>query len=310
MVAFEVIAQGTVPATHVEDAPAVHAVVLEEPVHCVHRPEGTLPPMAGPDLGDVAVTVDADAAVATLTLTRPSRRNALSVAMTQRFHDALDRVEADPGVRAVVVVGEPPAFCAGADFGDFDETSDRGGFLPMFQDLLERMAHFRIPFVAAVAGPALGAGCQILAACDLRIVATDARIGIPAARIGLQLDIVNLNRLVCEFGPTAARRLLITGEPVDGTEAAALGFVHEVLPAGEVLGRATHWAGLVASRAPLSVLGHKAAIQSVVDSWWLTASDPAHARHRDASETVYASADLREGLAAFAEKRAPRFEGR
>lgn len=307
---FEVVAQGAVAAADVEDTAAVDAVAHEELVHGVHRPEGTLRPMPEPEQGDVAVTVDADEAVATLTLTRPSRRNALSIAMTQRFHEALDRVEADPGVRAVVIVGEPPAFCAGADFGDFDETSDRGGFLPMFQDLLERMAHFRIPFVAAVAGPALGAGCQILAACDLRIVATDARIGIPAARIGLQLDIVNLNRLVCEFGPTAARRLLLTGEPVDGNEAAALGFVHEVLPADEVPARAAQWASLVASRAPLSVLGHKAAIQSVVDSWWLPASDPSHARHRDASESVYGSADLREGLAAFAEKRAPRFEGR
>lgn len=308
MVSFEVVEEVPAPAAHVEDAAAVDTEEREELVHYVHRSEGTLRPMTEPDSGDVAVEVGDR--VATLTLSRPSRRNALSVAMTRRFHDALDRVEADTALRAVVVAGEPPAFCAGADFGDFDETSDRGGFLPLFQDLLERMAHFRVPFVAAVAGPALGAGCQILAACDLRVVAADARIGIPAARIGLQLDIVNLNRLVCEFGPAAARRLLLTGEPVDGNEAAALGFVHEVLPAGDVLTRATEWARVVAARAPLSVTGHKAAIQSVVDGWWLGESAADHARHRDASEAVYASADLREGLAAFAEKRAPRFEGR
>lgn len=254
--------------------------------------------------------VEADGAVATLTLSRPSRRNALSVEMTRSFHTALDALDADGALRSVVVTGTPPAFCAGADFGDFDETSDRGGFLPLFQDLLDRMAHFRVPFVAAVAGPALGAGCQILAACDLRVVAADAKIGIPAARIGLQLDIVNLNRLVCEFGPAAARRLLLTGDPVDGAGAAALGFVHEVVTADEVVARARDWAEVVASRAPLSVSGHKAAIQAVVDGWWLGESDPDHARHRDASEVAYASADLREGLAAFSEKRAPRFEGR
>lgn len=263
--------------------------------------------MPEPEQGDVAVGVDA--AVATLTLTRPSRRNALSVEMTRRFHAALDLVEADPAVRAAVVVGAPPAFCAGADFGDFDDSSDRGGFLPLFQDLLERMAHFRVPFVAAVEGPALGAGCQVLAACDLRVVATDAMIGIPAARIGLQLDIVNLNRLVCEFGPAAARRLLLTGDPVDGEGAAALGFVHEVVAGGDALGRATEWARRIATRAPLSVAGHKAAIQSVVDGWWLGGSDPEYARHRDASEAAYASSDLREGLAAFTEKRPPRFHG-
>lgn len=255
------------------------------------------------------MVVEASEGVATLTLSRPSRRNALSVEMTQRFHDALDRVGADTGLRAVVVVGEPPAFCAGADFGDFDETSDRGGFLPLFQALLERMAHFPVPFVAAVDGPALGAGCQILAACDIRVVTTDARIGVPAARIGLQLDVVNLNRLVCEFGPTAARRLLLTGDPVDGAGAASLGFVHDVVAPGEAAARAQEWARTIASRAPLSVSGHKAAIQAVVDGWWLDASDPAHSRHREAAERVYASADLREGLAAFSEKRPPRFHG-
>lgn len=254
--------------------------------------------------------VETDGPVATLTLARPSRRNALSVEMTRSFHGALDTVEADAAIRSVVVAGAPPAFCAGADFGDFDDTSDRGGFLPLFQDLLDRMAHFRVPFVAAVVGPALGAGCQILAACDLRIVAPDARIGIPAARIGLQLDIVNLNRLVCEFGPAAARRLLLTGDPVDGAAAAALGFVHEVVPADEVPARAREWASVIADRAPLSVAGHKAAIQSVVDGWWLDESSPEHARHREASEAAYVSTDLREGLAAFAEKRSPRFEGR
>lgn len=263
--------------------------------------------MSEPEQGDVVVAVDA--AVATLTLTRPSRRNALSVAMTGRLHAALDRVEAAPDVRAVVVVGDPPAFCAGADFGDFDDSSDRGGFLPLFQDVLDRMAHFRVPFVAGVEGPALGAGCQVLAACDLRVVATDAMIGIPAARIGLQLDIVNLNRLVCEFGPAAARRLLLTGDPVDGEGAAALGFVHEVVAAGDARSRATEWAQRIATRAPLSVTGHKAAIQSVVDSWWLADSDAEYSRHKNASEAAYASSDLREGLAAFAEKRPPRFRG-
>lgn len=256
------------------------------------------------------MNVETDGPLATLTLARTARRNALSVAMTESFHGALDAVEADTAIRSVVLTGAPPVFCAGADFGDFDDTSDRGGFLPLFQDLLDRMAHFRVPFVAAVVGPALGAGCQILAACDLRIVATDARIGIPAARIGLQLDIVNLNRLVCEFGPAAARRLLLTGDPVDGAGAAALGFVHEALPGGEVLARAREWAAVIADRAPLSVTGHKRAIQAVVDGWWLGQDSPEHAHHRDAADVAYASADLREGLAAFAEKRPPRFEGR
>ncbi len=259
---------------------------------------------------DGRVDVSYDGHVASVMISRKSRRNALNVALTVALAEALAAVEANEEVRVVVLRGATPAFCAGADFGDFGSGSDRGGFVPRFAELLDRIAHLRVPVIAAVEGPAIGAGCQILIQCDLSVAAESSKIGITGARIGLMLDMANINRLVCEVGPSAARRLLLTGDLIEACEAMQLGLINRVVPDGEAVVNATDWAHSIAERAPLSVQGHKTAIQSVVDGWWLPVESPAYEANRRRAVDAFGSDDLQEGLSAFAGRRDPRFVGR
>lgn len=259
---------------------------------------------------DGTVHVGVDGHVAELELDRPQRRNALSVALCGALADAFDGVAEDRDVRAVLLRGAGPTFCAGADFGDFDSGPDRGGFVPALHRLLDTMAHLRVPIVAAVHGPAIGAGCQIVAQADHVVAARGAVLGITAARIGLQLDVENVNRLVAALGPRAARRLLLFGDPLDAATAATIGLVDEVVDDGACTDVARTRAITLTQRAPLSVQGHKAAVQAVVDTWWMPPGTPQWQRVHDAGLAAFASDDLREGLAAFRERRDADFEGR
>lgn len=271
------------------------------------EPAGTPRPPSDPR----TVRVEVSGAVATLEISRPARRNALDADLCTRVTAALREVDADENARVVVVKGASPAFCAGADFGDFAAGPGRGGFVDAFHELLDTLAHMRLPSIAAVSGPAIGAGCQLLVQCDLRIASVESQIGITGARIGLMLDMDNINRLVCEAGPAAARRILLTGDLLSADEAFALGMIHAVA-ADEVatFDMAAKWAENVAMRAPLAVQGHKAAVQSIVDGWWLPESAAAHSENSERALRVFGSDDLQEGLSAFSERRPPEFEGR
>jgi len=163
--------------------------------------------------------------------------------------------------------------------------------------------------VAAVTGPAVGAGCQIVAQCDLRLAAVSAVLGITGVRIGLMVDMENITRLVCEVGPATARRLLLTGELLTAEDARVAGLVHRVEPDDRALDAAVDWAAEVSDRAPLAVQGHKAAVQAVVHDWWLAEGSEEWQRNHGRALGVFGSNDLREGLAAFSERRPPDFHG-
>jgi enoyl-CoA hydratase/carnithine racemase len=248
--------------------------------------------------------------VSIVTIARESRRNALSVELCRELTEVLHREADDADIGIIVLTGTPPAFCAGADFGDFEAGPERGGFVPAFHELLSALAHVEIPVMAWVDGPAIGAGCQIVAQCDLSVASDVSTFGITAAKIGLQVDMPNVNRLVCEIGPTAARRLLLTGDVIDAEEALRLGLVNRVVPEAQTRQVALSWAADIASRAPMSVRGHKAAIQAIVDGWWLPESAGSYQASVEASLRSFLSEDLREGLSAFAERRDPEFRGR
>ncbi len=246
------------------------------------------------------------------TIDRPERRNALSAELCD---DLRARLEGSRHLRALVVTGEGTAFCAGADLarraadtGAASGGLEHGGgdtFRPAFELMLDAIVDHPAPVIAAVNGAALGAGMQLAVACDLRVVAPGARLGIPAARLGVLLSAVNIRRLALLVGHGVARDLLLTGRAVDCEEAERVGLVHRVASDARTAG--LELADELAALAPLTVQGHKRALNLVGEA----APFPADALAEITALEVrnFASDDLQEGLAAFAEKRGPRFEG-
>jgi len=258
------------------------------------------------------------AGVALAVIDRPERRNALDA---EHCLDLRRRVEAASGVRALVITGEGSAFCSGADLGrraaDVSSAAPSGALeegggdslRPAFEELLSAVIALPVPVIAAVNGHALGAGLQLAVACDLRVVSAGARLGIPASKLGVLLGGPNIARLAAVVGPAWARDLLITGRTVDAAEADRMGLVHRAAPDGDAaVTSALEWAGEIAALAPLTVSGHKRALNLLAEASALGPEARAEIERLEA--TAFASRDLSEGLAAFAEKRTPRFEGR
>jgi enoyl-CoA hydratase len=208
---------------------------------------------------------------------------------------ALDGV-ADSDVRVVVLTGAPPAFCAGADLGGAESEE----FQSALHSALRALADCPLPVIAAVDGPALGAGTQLVSVCDLRVATERSTFGIPAARLGLAVDQWTVDRMVGEFGVGIARAMLVAAEVFDTTRLHAAGPVHRV---GD-LGVALDWADRVAALAPLTMAAHKAMLTEAARR--VDGSGFTEALRR----AVWSSDDAREGPAAFLEKRPPRFRGR
>jgi enoyl-CoA hydratase/carnithine racemase len=260
-----------------------------------------------PDEG--AIRWDRSEFVGTALIDRPARRNALNAFLCDELRRHL---EANRDLRALVIGGTGDrAFCAGADLaqraGDTGGITRGGGdtFRPAFDQLLGEIVAFPTPVIAAVNGAALGAGMQLAVACDLRVVTHSASFGIPAGRLGVLLSAVNVERLVQLVGPAMARDLLFTARALDVQEAAAVDLVQR--RADDAVAAAQALAHEIAVLAPLSVAGHKAMLNRVDDASSLCDED---LRLLAELELVaFQSADLQEGLAAFSEKREPRFTG-
>lgn len=248
---------------------------------------------------------------------RQERRNALNASLCD---DLRGHLEASHHLRAVVITGEGVAFCAGADLARRradtapEGAAESGGglehgggdtFRPAFERLLDAVVDHPAPVIAAVNGHALGAGMQLAVACDFRAVAHRARFGIPASKLGVVLTATNIQRLAQLVGTAAARDVLLTGRTIEHDEAQALGLVQRSGDDARAAG--LHLAGELAALAPLTIRAHKRAL-NLVDRASLL-DDVARAEIAVLEAEAFASADLQEGLAAFAEKRAPEFRG-
>lgn len=232
--------------------------------------------------------------VALVTLDRPERRNAVDGDTVEALAAAVWEAHAS-GARAIVVAGEGPHFCAGADLKAGEPLS----FAGRLRAALDALYEVPCVTIAAVHGAALGAGMQLAAACDLRVAAPGARFGVPAARLGLMVDQWTVQRVadLCGHGP--ARAVLLACEEIGADDALTFGLANRIGDRADALA----WAERIAALAPLTTEGHKLALRRLQPP-------PEDPEVRAAFERAWASEDLLEGRAAFAEKRAPSFRGR
>jgi enoyl-CoA hydratase len=233
--------------------------------------------------------------VALVTIDRRDRRNAVDHATLVDLRSAID-ASIGSGARCIVLTGAGGHFCAGADLTGVEDAS----FGAALRSTLESLRDASVPIIAAVDGAALGAGTQLAVACDLRVATPGSSFGIPAARLGLMVDHWTVQRLALLAGHSPARAMLLAAEVVKGDEAAALGLVNRIGTLDDALG----WADEIAALAPLTIAGHKLALNRLESA---VGDDPdvdaAFAR-------AWSSADLQEGISAFRDKRRPRFHGR
>jgi enoyl-CoA hydratase len=256
------------------------------------------------------VLIGRDGHIATLTLNAPHRRNAMTEEMTDAFPDAVDQIVKMDDIRAVIVTGSGTAFCAGGDL-DFLHTGERDvpflrakmtSFYPNFLTLLD----IDIPTIAAINGPAIGAGLCLALMCDMRVAAAEAPLGMTFVRIGLHPGMMATALLGRAVSHTWAAELLYTGRIVTGAEALEMGLVNRAVPPDRVLPEAHALAEQVASNAPLALRYVKQGLRLA----FREVADKASAWEGFAQPVTMATADVQEGLRAIREKRSPDFHGR
>ncbi len=241
--------------------------------------------------------VERDGDVVVLELQREKRRNALNLDLCQAIHAAVDSAigegAVDGGARAIVVTGQGSVFCSGADLGGVYGPE----FIEALYGMLRRLTRVPVPIIAAVNGPAIGAGTQLAIACDLRVADSTARFAVPTAKNGMAVDAWTIRTLAQLAGTGPARRLMLAAESLDRDSALATGLADR---AG-TLDDAVAWAKEIATLAPLTLAHNKLVLNGSPDD---EAAIQASFQH------VWESEDVREAATARDEKRPPVFKGR
>lgn len=244
--------------------------------------------------------------IATITMNRPEKRNALNTVLLEGFNTILSHVEESKEARVVVIRGEGKAFCSGIDLRELSSRQTGAGdpetgVIGVFQ----RIERSRIPTIAMVHGDALAGGCELALHCDLRVAAEPARFGMPLARLGLVVPFPLGQKLVEIIGPAFTKQILLTGQPITTTRAYEMGMIHQLVAASELENASYALARSIADNAPLSLAGMKATILRAI-------SLRETIDHKDLNEMVSRarkSADAQEGVKAMLEKRKPVFKG-
>src|SRR6185436_145319 len=246
--------------------------------------------------------------VATLTINRPDKLNALNTAVRQAFIAALGRLDEDPDVRVGIVTGSgTKAFVAGADIAEFEHRTAFDQFtVSRSATIYSATAAFRKPLIAAINGFCLGGGCELALACDVRIASTTSRLGQPEVNLGLIPGGGGTQRLARLVGVGQAFKLIYSGDMISADEALRIGLVEEVVAPDELMPRVRALAATIARKSPVTLRLIKEAIQASLE----TPLAEGLRLETSLSSVAFASEDKREGVRAFLEKRPPTFKGR
>jgi enoyl-CoA hydratase/carnithine racemase len=257
------------------------------------------------------ILADVEDGIGWLTFNQPEKRNAMSMEMWQGVADAFESFQADPEVRVVVMRGAGgKAFVSGADISEFDANRANAEQKAHYNAVTSQGKHWlgniEKPLVAMIQGFCIGGGLAVALNADIRIATEGSKFGIPAAKLGLGYDFPGLSTLARLVGPTVARDILFSARFLSADEALRVGLINRVVPEAELESEVRDYCALIAQNAPLTVKAAKAALKE----WERDPDDRDLAKIDQLVNACFDSEDYKEGRRAFAEKRAPRFQGR
>ena len=251
------------------------------------------------------ILVKREGAVGVVTLNRPKALNALNAELLEELATALEGFDADPAIRAVVITGSERAFAAGADIKEMAQKSYVDTFMADFlAGPAERIAAIRKPVIAAVAGYALGGGCELAMMCDFIIAADTAKFGQPEITLGVMPGMGGSQRLTRFVGKSKAMDMCLTGRTIDATEAERAGLVSRVVPAADLMSEAIKAAAKIAEQSLPALMMAKEAVNRAYET---TLAEGIRFERR-LFHSTFATEDQKEGMAAFVEKRKPSFK--
>jgi enoyl-CoA hydratase len=252
------------------------------------------------------IIVETRGRVGLIRLNRPQALNALNAALMRELAHAIDGFEANDTIGCVVITGSDKAFAAGADIKEMADKQFTEVFLGNFAATWDRVAHARKPIIAAVAGFALGGGCELAMQCDLIIAADNAKFGQPEIKLGIIPGIGGTQRLTRAVGKAKAMDLILTGRMMDAAEAERAGLVARIVPLASFVDEAIKVAETIASMSLPSVLAAKEAVNRAFE----TSLAEGVNFERRIFHSLFATADQKEGMSAFVEKRPAKFENK
>jgi enoyl-CoA hydratase len=250
--------------------------------------------------------VETKGRVGVIRLNRPEALNALNSALMAELTSAIDAFEADGGIGCLVLTGSDKAFAAGADIKQMSTKSHMDVFIGNFAATWDPPAHARKPVIAAVAGFALGGGCELAMHCDIIIAADNARFGQPEIKLGVIPGMGGTQRLVRAVGKSKAMEMVLTGRLMDAAEAERSGLVARVVPLAELMNEAMKAADTVASMSLPSVMVAKEAVNRAFE----VSLAEGVTFERRVFHALFATEDQKEGMAAFVEKRPAQFNNK
>ena len=252
------------------------------------------------------ILVETRGKVGLVTLNRPQALNALNATLVDELNAALDAFEADRDIACVVITGSDKAFAAGADIKEMQSLAYPQTYLDDFVATWDRVANRRKPLIAAVAGFALGGGCELAMMCDVIIAADNARFGQPEIKVGVLPGSGGTQRLTRVVGKAKAMEMCLTGRLMDAAEAERSGLVARVVPAADLLAEALKTAETIAAMSLPAVM----MVKECVNRAYETTLAEGIRFERRVFHAMFATDDQKEGMAAFVDKRAPKFTNR